>query len=277
MREELFFQDPAADTPVMPWDESLHINSHGSRIFGRLLRPAFYDDTSTAPVVVMMHGQPGGDKNLDIAAHLRAHGYAAVTFSYRGIWGSHGDYCLSHNIEDVVSVVAYLRENAVKYRIDPQKVYLFGHSMGGFSALNAIAAGLHVSGAVLMAPCDIGYRYLYHQEAVTAALRDSVQTGYYHMPTEDYMEQDLAQHAADWHFPNIAAQLDRTIPYRFIGGTKDVTTPPEQHIRPLLDKLQELGADVQYTELNDGHMFPVSRVKLAKTALGFLAAMNDTH
>ena len=47
MREELFFQDPAADTPVMPWDEPLIMESHDSRIFGRLLRPAFYDDTTT--------------------------------------------------------------------------------------------------------------------------------------------------------------------------------------------------------------------------------------
>ena len=50
-----------------------------------------------------------------------------------------------------------------------------------------------------------------------------------------------------------------------------------QSIVGMVDKLQELGADVQYTELNDGHMFPVSRAKLAKTVLGFLAAMNNTH
>lgn len=274
MREELFLQDPAADTPVMPWNEPLIMDSHGSRIFGRLMRPAFYDDTSTAPLVLMMHGQPGGDNNVDVAAYLRAHGYAAATFSYRGVWGSHGDYCLSHNIEDVISVVNYLRENATANRIDPQRVYLFGHSMGGFSALNAIAAGLKVSGAILMAPCDIGYRYLYHQEAVTSGLRNSVQTGYFHMPTADYMEQDLAQHAAEWHFPNMAPRLDPSIPYRFIGGARDVTTPPEQHIRPLLNRLQELGLDFRYTELNDGHMFPVSRVKLAKTVLGFLESMN---
>ena len=273
MNTELFFRDPAPDTPVMPWDETLIMESHGSRIFGRLLRPAFSDETSTAPVVLMMHGQPGGDKNLDVAAYLRANGLAVAYFSYRGVWGSHGDYCLSHNIEDVISVAAYLRENAAKYRIDPQRLYLFGHSIGGFSALNAMAAGLKVSGAILMAPCDIGYRYLYHQEAVTTALRNSVQTGYFHMPAEDYMERDLAEHAAQWHFPQLASRLDPAIPYRFIGGARDVTTPPEQHIRPLLDLLQERGVDVTYTELNDGHMFPVSRARLATLTLEYLRQM----
>ena len=273
MNTELLFRDPAPDTPVMPWDESLIMESHGSRIFGKLLLPAFYDETSTAPVVLMMHGQPGGDKNLDVAAYLRANGLAVANFSYRGVWGSHGDYCLSHNIEDVISVVEYLRENAEKYRIDPQRLYLFGHSIGGFSALGALAAGLTVSGVILMAPCDIGYRYLYHREAVTTGLRNSVKTGYFHMPAEDYMERDLAEHAAQWHFPQLASRLDPAIPYRFIGGARDVTTPPEQHIRPLLDLLQERGVDVTYTELNDGHMFPVSRVRLATLTLEYLRQM----
>ena len=46
MNTELLFRDPAPDTPVMPWDESLIMESHGSRIFGKLLLPAFYDEAS---------------------------------------------------------------------------------------------------------------------------------------------------------------------------------------------------------------------------------------
>ena len=134
----------------------LNLDSHGSRIFGRLLLPDFFDKESRCPVVLMLHGHPGGDKNLDIAEALRANGYAVAVISYRGVWGSHGDYLLSHNIEDVIATVAYLRQNAAEFRLDPEKVFLFGHSMGGFSALNAMARGLQVSGVVLMAPYDAG-------------------------------------------------------------------------------------------------------------------------
>jgi dipeptidyl aminopeptidase/acylaminoacyl peptidase len=271
MKHELFFCDPAVDTPVMPCDEPLIMDSHGSRIFGRLLRPAFYDDTSAAPIVMMMHGHPGGDRNLDIAAYLRANGYAVAYFSYRGIWGSQGDYCLSHNIEDVISVAAYLRENAAQYRIDPDRFYLFGHSMGGFSALNAMAAGLKVSGAILMAPCDTGYMYLHQPERFGPVLMNCKKSGYFRLPCEDYMEQDAAIHAKDWYFPNLATRLDASIPYRFIGGARDITTPPQQHILPLLNRLQELGADARYTEFDDGHAFPISRVRLARTTLGWLS------
>ena len=273
MNTELFFRDPAPDTPVMPFDEPLIMDSHGSRIFGRLLRPAFYDETSTAPVVLMLHGHPGGDRNLDIAAYLRANGYAVAYFSYRGIWGSQGDYCLSHNIEDVATVTAYIREHAAQYRVDPDRFYLFGHSMGGFSALNAMAAGLKVSGAILMAPCDTGHMFLNQPERFGPVLMDCKKNGYFHLPTEDYMENDAAQHAEEWYFPNLAERLDASIPYRFIGGARDVTTPPRQHILPLLERLQALGRDVRYTELDDGHMFPISRVRLARLALSLLSEM----
>ena len=217
MREELIFQDPAADTPVMPWDEALHINSHGSRIFGRLLLPDFFDKESRCPVVLMLHGHPGGDKNLDIAAHLRAHGYAAVTFSYRGIWGSHGDYCLSHNIEDVISVVAYLRENADKYRIDPQRVYLFGHSMGGFASLNALATGLQVKKVFLLAPCNICYRQLFEKEKL-AGLTQTKDSGYYHLERYTILEDELNEHENDWYFPNLVERLPRRDPRQAHAG-----------------------------------------------------------
>ena len=263
MREELFFQDPAADTPVMPWDEPLTMESHGSRIFGRLLRPAFYDDTTTAPVVLMMHGQPGGDKNLDVAAYLRAHGYAVANFSYRGIWGSHGDYCLSHNIEDVISVVAYLRENADKYRIDPQQLYLFGHSMGGFSALNAMARGLKVSGAVLMAPYDAGYKYLYDRTNFDGVMACKAR-GYFHLSSENALEEDAAANAEGWNFRNLLSKLDKTISYSFIDGTKDTTS---EHMGPVVEEMKQAGFRVSYHLLEDGHMFPLHRATIARIAL----------
>ena len=87
------------------------------------------------------------------------------------------------------------------------------------------------------------------------------------------MEQDASLHADDWYFPNLAIRLDASIPYRFIGGARDITTPPQQHILPLLNRLQELGADARYTEFDDGHAFPISRVRLARTILGWLSEM----
>ena len=54
--------------------------------------------------------------------------------------GSAG-FPFSGSIEDTQAAVAFLRdpENAKKFRTDPHRIVLIGHSMGGFMAANAAA------------------------------------------------------------------------------------------------------------------------------------------
>ncbi len=237
--------------------------SHGSRLFGRLLLPDFFDKESRCPVVVMLHGHPGGDKNLDIGEALRANGFAVAVFSYRGVWGSHGDYLLTHNIEDVASGVDFLREKAGEYRLDPEKIFLFGHSMGGFSALNAMARGLKVSGAVLMAPYDAGYKYLYDRPNFDSVMACK-NRGYFHLSSENALEEDAAINAESWNFRNLLPKLDKNIPYCFIDGTKDTTS---EHMGPIAEEMKQAGFQVNYHLLEDGHMFPLHRATIARIAL----------
>ena len=237
--------------------------SHGSRLFGRLLLPDFFDKESRCPVVLMLHGHPGGDKNLDIGEALRANGFAVAVFSYRGVWGSHGDYLLSHNIEDVAACVAFLREKAENYRLDPETVFLFGHSMGGFSALNAVARGLKVSGAVLMAPYDAGFMYLHNRPNFDSVMACK-NTGYFRLSHENALEEDAAANAEDWAFDDLLPKLDKNIPYCFIDGTKDTTS---LHMGPVAEKMKQAGFRVAYHLLEDGHMFPLHRATIARIAL----------
>ncbi len=262
--EEVFVLRDADPNAVSP-AHGLYItfDSHGSTVFGRLILPAFYDADSRCPVVLMLHGHPGGDKNLDIAEALRANGYAVAVFSYRGVWGSHGDYLLSHNIEDVITAVNYLRQIAGAHRIDPEKVFLFGHSMGGFSALNAIANGLKVSGAVLMAPYDAGYKYLYDRTNFDGVMACKA-SGYFTLAFENALEEDAAAHAEQWNFRNLMAKLPKELPYCFIDGKQDRTS---EHMGPVVAEMQQAGFHVTYHLLDDGHMFPCHRASLARIAL----------
>ena len=241
----------------------LNFDSHGSRIFGRLLLPDFFDMESRCPVVLMLHGHPGGDKNLDIAEALRANGYAVAVISYRGVWGSHGEYLLSHNIEDVIVAVDYLRQNAATYRLDPEKVFLFGHSMGGFSALNAMARGLQVSGAVLMAPYDAGYKYLYDRANFDSVMACKAR-GYFCLSSENALEEDAAANAENWNFRSLFPKLDKNISYCFIDGTRDTTS---EHMGPIARQMKDEGFRVSYHLLEDGHMFPLHRATIARIAL----------
>ena len=104
MREQYLFEDPAA-AAIPAQNSSLRIDSHGSRIFGRVLMPGADSPETRTPTVVFLHGYPGVEKNLDIPQALRRTGVATVEFSYRGVWGSHGYYCLSHLIEDAETVL----------------------------------------------------------------------------------------------------------------------------------------------------------------------------
>src|SRR5262249_53718527 len=86
---------------------------------------------------VFLHGFPGNERNLDLAQAVRRAGWDAVYFDYRGSWGSGGTFSFASSLEDVASVLAWIREpaNASKYRLDPSRLAIVGHSFGGWLAV----------------------------------------------------------------------------------------------------------------------------------------------
>ena len=79
------------------------------------------------PTVVLLHGLPGNERNLDLAQDLRREGFNVLFFHYRGAWGSEGEFSASNVIEDVGGATAYVRANAVALRADPARILLVGH------------------------------------------------------------------------------------------------------------------------------------------------------
>lgn len=144
-------QVPAALTADPPVDKahpaamaSFQIPSHGEQMNALAYIPA---GAGPHPVAIVFHGFPGNEKNLDLAQAIRRAGWTAVFFDYRGSWGTHGDFSFSHAMEDSVAAIAYMREpaNAAKLRIDPKRLVLLGHSMGGYMAAYA---GAHDPGVM---------------------------------------------------------------------------------------------------------------------------------
>jgi len=68
--------------------------------------------------VILLHGFPGNDRNLDLAQALRRDGFNLLFFIYRGARGSEGTYTFTHVIEDVGAAADFLRANAAAYRTD---------------------------------------------------------------------------------------------------------------------------------------------------------------
>jgi len=74
--------DPApVDTAYPPSTEELAFQSQGSRLNG-----FFYlaDGKGPHPTVILLHGFPGNERNLDLAQALRRAGMNVLFFSYRG-------------------------------------------------------------------------------------------------------------------------------------------------------------------------------------------------
>lgn len=238
---------------------SLTVDSHGSMIYGQILLPALAHREERSPVVVMLHGYPGTEKNTDIGCALRRAGLAVAQFSYRGVWGSHGEYRFAHLMEDTAAVLAYLSGRSEEYCLDMDRVCLFGHSMGGFTALNVLAENKTILGAVVAAPCDMGRLYREDPESGQMILK-SRDRGCFRLSCPGCLEEELENRAEEWEFQNLCHRI--AVPVHLIGGSRDTKTPPHQHILPFYDRMVELNKEVSCTMLEDGHAFPVHRIAL---------------
>jgi len=90
------------------------------------------------PTLLLLHGYPGNERNLDLAQVVRAHGWNVIYFDYRGSWASQGKFSFKNCVEDVVNVVAFCKKYQDSLKIDTSNIVLFGHSMGGWVCLKAL-------------------------------------------------------------------------------------------------------------------------------------------
>ncbi|HEY6851452.1 MAG TPA: alpha/beta hydrolase [Terracidiphilus sp.] len=166
--------DPPSDARHPAAMAVLHIPSHGLLINGLIYQPA---GAGPHPTLIICHGLPGNEKNLDLAQAVRRAGWNAVTFNYRGSWGSPGNFRFAQNLEDAGAVLAYLRApaNASRLGVDTKRIAMAGHSMGGWvTALTAADDG-GLIGAILISAADMGDMGQLPREKVAAEMADNME------------------------------------------------------------------------------------------------------
>lgn len=235
------------------------------------------------PTAVLLHGFPGNERNLDLAQAIRRAGWNAVFFHYRGSWGSGGEFSFLNVLEDVATVVSLISrpEFAQTHRIDPDRLALIGHSMGGFAALVSGAEIEAIDCVVSMAGANLG--------GLARAAGSSPDTAAGFAKSLDGWSGPIRGPGGIVLIEEIGENLDRFDTTRhaqalaerdllLIAGGRDEVTPIAVHHTPLVEAIREASTSernrpaVLETEIyaNGDHSFSGQRIALTRRVTDWL-------
>jgi pimeloyl-ACP methyl ester carboxylesterase len=259
--------DPPADPAHPAAMTVLHIPSHGVLINGLVYSPA---GKGPHPTLVICHGLPGNEKNLDLAQAVRRAGWNAVTFNYRGSWGSPGPFRFAQNLEDADAVLSYLRNpaNALKLGVDPTRIAIAGHSMGGWVVAHTAAHDHALIGAILISMADMGLVGKRPHAQAVAQMADDMET--LSDVTAESMVAELTTHAKEFVVAGTAEGLAR-IPVLALTAN--------DHLAPQTDALVAAikakgGTKITATHVDTDHSWSDHRIALESTVITWLAGLN---
>jgi dipeptidyl aminopeptidase/acylaminoacyl peptidase len=211
------------------------------------------------PTVLLLHGCPGLEKNLDLAARLRDRGWNALLFHYRGCWGSAGRYDLRTIPRDVTAAIDYL---AGCPRVDAGRIAVLGHSLGGWAALVTSAVEPRLQAiAVYGAAARLG--------AVVRLSPDRIEHEFTRFlattPEEFAVQLNIVAERMDGL---AAAAAIEPRPLLVVHGTADRWVPVAQ-ARELRERA---GPSCSYVEVEGAdHAFSWHRAELADLIVGWLS------
>lgn len=261
------FTDPPADAAHPAKMTVLHIPSGGVPINGLIYQPS---GAGPHPTLVICHGLPGNEKNLDLAQAVRRAGWNAVTFNYRGSWGSPGVFRFAQNLEDAAAVLAYLRDpaNAAQLGVDPQRIALAGHSMGGWVAARTAARDQKLIGAVLISPADMGLLGEQSREAVLAEMSGDMES--LSGVTAQSMADEVRTNAKAFRWDDSAAGLSQ-MPLLVVSSDDGLAPEDDALVRAVEAKG---GHKVTAMHFATDHAYSDHRIALESAVLTWLAGLH---
>lgn len=224
------------------------------------------------PTVLLLHGIPGCEQNLDLAQAFRRASFHVMTFHYSGSWGSSGNYSLQNDLDDAETVLDFIL-NDTTYGFNKDKIYAAGHSLGGFVCGQITARRSEIKGAALLMPCNIGRIGKITQndpenaKVLEDVLNDSVNwlTGL----TESCLYKEAIDHEKEFALEHQASALSKK-PLLCITGSLDICTPKKEHLQPVLDAIKSFGGTMTSTlEYPTDHFFSDYRLEICDVVTGF--------
>jgi acetyl esterase/lipase len=227
--------------------------------------------TELRPAVLLIHG--GGWTSFDkstmsgMAQFLARSGFAAFSVDYRLFHGTENRW--PAQLDDVQRAVRWVRANAAKYGVNPERIGAFGHSAGAqLAALLGMEETRNNSDPSLA-------RYSSKVQAVVEVSGPTDFTAN-HDPEDvaflaSFLGSDYSKHPEVWREASPAFHASKEdAPFLIVHGTKDQDVPISQS-QELFEKLQAAGVPVSFIKVDDFHIFqtPEARRQLAIETLGF--------
>jgi len=262
------YTDPPADKAHPAAMEVVHIPSGKALINGVVYIAA---GAGPHPTVVLCHGLPGNEKSLDLAQAMRRAGWTVITFNYRGSWGSPGDYRFSQNLEDADAVLAFARDpaNAAKLRIDPKRLVIMGHSMGGWVTALTAAHDKSLLGAAMISAGNMGWLgKLPREQAVKALATNGMEA--LAGTTPELMADEIIANTDRFDFVKAAPQLTGTS--LFVLTSDDGLAPMSNALSTAIGKAGG-GAKLRTLHVATDHSWSDARVRLQAEVLGWLGSL----
>ena len=259
-------QDPALDAKYPARMEVIHIPSGGVQINGVVYVAS---GLGPHPTFLLSHGLPGNEKNLDLAQAVRRAGWNAVTFNYRGAWGSPGQFRFAQNLEDADAVLAFIRDpaNAKRLNIDASRIALGGHSMGGWVTAETLAHDSGVLGAVIISAGDMGFLGMAPRAQAVAFMNDNREA--LAGVTAESMADETAAHAQQWSFAALAPKLAHKR-LLVLYGDDFVTT----NSTALIAGVKAAGGDeIQSVHVATDHSWSDHRIALESLVINWLGTL----
>ncbi len=260
--------DPVRDPKFPAANQPLSIPSGDASMNGLLMQAS---GSASKPTLLLRHGLPGDEKNLDLAQAIRRSGWNVLTVNYRGNWGSPGVFSIAGAVDDAAAAMAYLRrpEIAVKYRIDPNRLAIGGHSMGGFAAAYYASRHPELVGLLLLDFWNVG--------AVGKKLRDdpanrpafvrarSAAAAVLPGASGEALTEEILRRADDWDVMAMVPAM-AAVPTLIIGATGGNA----ERSKALAEAIGKHKGKVNSITLTSDHAFSDHRVTLSGIVVDWL-------
>jgi pimeloyl-ACP methyl ester carboxylesterase len=191
-----------------------------------------------------------------------------LTFTYRGAWGSPGDFSISGVMEDAQAALAFARSaEGAKRGIDTKLIVLAGHSMGGAAVTMTAASASGLGGVILIDAWNPAGK-----TSRGADTRDALVKGFddfgnsLHGATPESVADEVVAKRSQWNLVEAASHL-RNIPVLSISAKYGLA--PEN--RPTTAAIRRAGnGRVTAIEMNTDHSFSDHRIALSSVIVNWL-------